>query len=219
MEENNVKRIKRVSADEYSWIGEVDLGVLGRFKDGMITVDLDGCEVVGLDEDSPEDERIEKLSSYYEERFDQLAAAKDSLSEQFMMWMIEYLCDLEYPFWKKGSDQSYPSYIRVNEMDKYKDSKGNIAEDADLKSLIYSDILEYDVYNNADGLKSHEIAEKYLPVLDFMQMVSTIQPEYLSTCEEEISFQVGSRICNGLLFCGTYGTIDTSNELVVTHNC
>lgn len=60
---------------------------------------------------------------------------------------------------------------------------------------------------------------KYLPVLNFKKLVDTIRADSIDTYEDNISFQVSSEVCGGMLLCATYGTIYANNELEVTHNC
>lgn len=210
-------QIKKAAESEYIWDGAVDLGILGVYEKDMITIDLNSYDVVGLKENASEKEKINKLSSYYNERFNQLSEKKELISEQFMFWMIEYLCSIQYPFWHEKIDGSYPDYINELEIQIFEDDNGTMSDNK--VNDIYSKIIGYDIVSNPDSLQSHDIVRKYLPILDIRKMAETIRPEYLDTYKEEVNFQVSSDICDGLLFCETYGTIDVQNRLEVSHNC
>lgn len=49
-----------------------------------------------------QDERLEKATIYYGNRFKELEEHADFISEQFRMWIITHLCDIEYPLWENG---------------------------------------------------------------------------------------------------------------------
>lgn len=212
-------KIIKYDEDDYGWQGSVDLGILGVFSDDMIHIDIDCCDIAGVEDNMSEEEKLIRVSDYYARRFEQLTDAKDALSEQFMMWMVTHLSDIEYPFWEKDEANQYPSYIKIEEIRKYEDANGDVLHDPYQPSPIYSAIAEYNVYENPEHLKSYEIAEKFLPVLNFLQMVKTIEAGALDTYEECVHFEVGSEICGGMLFCATYGKIDGNNILEVTNNC
>lgn len=206
---------------EASWTEAVNLGVMGEFT--TITIDLDCCDITGAGEDIPEEERFLKISKYYSDRFKELEADVKYINEQFLMWIIRHLCDIEYPFWEFGTGyeggEKYPEYIIEEEIKKFEDENGQVIHDLYSASPIYKKIQEYNVYENKDNLKSFEIAAKYLPMLDFKKLVETIEADSLHTYEDQINFQVSSEVCGGMLLCATYGTIYGNNELEVTHNC
>ncbi|AKN31055.1 hypothetical protein Ccar_09420 [Clostridium carboxidivorans P7] len=213
----------KISEDEQEvfWDKIVDLGVMGKFKD--ISIDLYGCDTAGVTENMVEEEKLSKISKYYGERFKELEADVKYINEQFLMWIITHLCDIEYPFWEFGfrdkSNKKYPDYIVEEEMKKFEDENGKVIHDLNNPSPVYKKIQEYNAYTNKDNLTSYEIVDKYLPMLDFKKLVATIEADSLDTYEEKIHFQVSSEVCGGLLFCATYGTIHENNKLEVTHNC
>jgi len=228
--------------DRYVWRGTVDLGELGFYSEDMITIDSDMCGVAGVVNNDSEEEKILKMSIYYDNRFQDISKDKYSLGEQFKMWIITYLCEIQYPFWEdfryedemeyflwktgsiekpswnKSSNTEYPSYVNSNEIRKYEGKNGSIPCIFE-PCPVYESLLKYDVYKNEEGLKSYEIVNKYLPALKLDKMIQTIKPEKLSACGEMINFQVSSDICGGMLFSATYGTIDIHNKLEVSHNC
>ncbi|NMM62439.1 hypothetical protein HBE96_06995 [Clostridium sp. P21] len=213
----------KISEDEQEvfWDKIVDLGVMGKFKD--ISIDLYGCDTAGVTEDMAEEEKLSRISKYYGERFKELEADAKYINEQFLMWIITHLCDIEYPFWEFGfrdkSNKKYPDYIVEEEMKKFEDENGKVIHDLNNPSPVYKKIQEYNAYTNKDNLTSYEIVEKYLPVLDFKKLIATIEADSLDTYEEKIHFQVSSEVCGGMLLCATYGTIHENNKLEVTHNC
>ncbi|WPC39577.1 hypothetical protein [Clostridium sp. JS66] len=206
----------KISEDEQEvfWDKIVDLGVMGKFKD--ISIDLYGCDIAGVTEDMAKEEKLSKISKYYGERFKDVEANVKYINEQFLMWIITHLCDIEYPFWefefRDKSNKKYPDYI-------VEDENGQVIHDFNNLSPIYKKIQEYNAYTNKDNLTSYEIVAKYLPVLDFKKLVDTIEANSLDTDEEKIHFQVSSEVCGGMLLCATYGTIHENNKLEVTHNC
>ncbi|WML33329.1 hypothetical protein [Clostridium sp. OS1-26] len=207
--------------EEVYWDKVVNLGVMGRFD--SICIDLYGCEIAGVQDDMSEEEKFSRISKYYGDRFKELEADVNYINEQFLMWIITHLCDIEYPFWEFGfkdkDSKKYPDYIVEEEMEKFEDENGQVMHDLQNPSSIYKKIQEYNVYTNKDNLTSYEIVAKYLPMLDFKKLVDTIEADSLDTYEEEIHFQVSSEVCGGLLLCATYGTIYENNKLEVTHNC
>lgn len=207
--------------EEVYWDKTVDLGIMGKFEE--ISIDLYGCDIAGVTEDMNEEEKLSKISKYYGERFKELEADVKYINEQFLIWIINNLCDTEYPFWEFGfrdkSNKKYPEYIIEEEMKKFEDENGQVIHDFNNPSLVYKKIQEYKVNINKDNLTSYEIVAKYLPVLDFKKLVATIEADSLDTYEEKIHFQVSSEVCGGLLLCATYGTIYENNKLEVTHNC
>lgn len=201
--------------------GVVDLGIMGKYD--KIIIDLDGYEGTGATEEMPEEERIKKMSIYYERRFKELELDVENINEQFLMWLIDHLCSIEYPFWKnsrnyKGTNK-YPDYIREDEIKKYENEQGQVIHDLYSSSLIYKNINKYDLYNNPQGLTSYEIIDKYMPVLDLKKLAATIKADSIDTFEDQINFQLSSEVCDGLLMCATYGYIDEDNKLTVTNNC
>lgn len=207
--------------EEVYWDKIVDLDVIGKFK--HISIDLYGCDIAGVTEDMDEGEKTSKISKYYDDRFKELEGDVKNINEQFLMWIVTHLCDIEYPFWEFGikdkSSRKYPDYIVEEEMKKFEDENGQVIHDYNKPSPVYKKIQEYNVYNNTDNLTSYEIVAEYLPVLDFKKLIATIEPNSLDTYEEEIHFQVSSEVCGGMLLCATYGTIYGNNELKVTNNC
>jgi hypothetical protein len=199
----------------------VDLGAMGKFD--HISIDLYGCETTGIKDDMPEKEKFSKISKYYGDRFKELESDVNYINEQFLMWIITHLCDIEYAFWEFGfrnkESKKYPDYIIEEEMKKFEDENGQVMHDLQNPSPVYKKIQEYNVYTNKDNLTSYEIVAKYLPMLDLKKLVATIEADSLDTYEEEIHFQVSSKVCGGMLLCATYGTIYENNKLEVTHNC
>ncbi|PEF26061.1 hypothetical protein [Bacillus pseudomycoides] len=206
---------------EAYWSETVDLGVLGKFN--SIFINLDGCDITGATDDMSQEEKIEKATKYYGNRFKELEANVCFINEQFLMWIITHLCDIEYPFWEFGDEdegsEDYPDYIVKEEIKKFEDENGQLKHDPYSPSPIYKEIQEYNAYNNEGNLSSYEIIAKYLPVLDFKKLVDTIRANSIDTYGDNINFQVSSEVCGGMLLCATYGTIYTNNELEVTHNC
>ncbi|GCD12538.1 hypothetical protein [Clostridium tagluense] len=194
---------------------------MGKFD--TISIDLYGCEIAGVQEDTSQDEKFSKISKYYGDRFKELEADVNYINEQFLMWIITYLCDIEYPFWEFGfsdkGSKKYPDYIVEEKMKKFEDENGQVIHDLQSQSPVYKKIQEYNVYTNKDNLTSYEIVAQYLPILDLKKLVDTIEAGSIDTYEDEIHFQVGSEVCGGLLLCATYGTIYENNKLEVTHNC
>lgn len=45
-----------------------------------------------------EEEKISKISKYYGDRFKELEVDVKYINEQFLMWIVTHLCDIEYPF-------------------------------------------------------------------------------------------------------------------------
>ncbi|MBJ8083450.1 hypothetical protein JDS82_19985 [Bacillus cereus group sp. N14] len=203
------------------WSKTVDLGILGKFN--SIFIDLDGCDITGAKDNMTQEEKVEKAKKYYGNRFKELETNVGFINEQFLMWIIMHLCDIEYPFWEFGdedeSSEDYPDYIVKEEIKKFEDENGQLQYDPYSPSPIYREIQKYNAYNNEDNLLSYEIITKYLPVLDFKKLVDTIRPNSIDTFEDNINFQVSSEVCGGMLFCATYGTIYANNDLEVTHNC
>lgn len=203
------------------WSKTVDLGILGKFN--SIFIDLDGCDITGATDNMTQEEKVEKAKKYYGNRFKELGTNVGFINEQFLMWIITHLCDIEYPFWEFGdedeSSEDYPDYIVKEEIKKFEDENGQLQYDPYSPSPIYREIQKYNAYNNEDNLLSYEIITKYLPVLDFKKLVDTIRPNSIDTFEDNINFQVSSEVCGGMLLCATYGTIYANNELEVTHNC
>lgn len=216
-----MNKIKMGTDSEATWIETINLGVLGNFN--TIIINLDGCEVAGVRDDMATEEKLEKATLYYVDRFKKLEADAEVISEQFLMWIITHLCDIGYPFWEFGEEEKhtnkYPDYIVVEEMQKFEDEHGQFIHDPNSSSPIYQQLYEYDAYSNRDQLSSFEIVEKYLPMLDFRKLVNTIHADSLDTFEEYIHFQVSSEVCGGMLLCATYGTIYPNHELEVTNNC
>jgi hypothetical protein len=207
---------------EAFWAASVNLGVMGVYN--HIVIDLDGCEIAGVeDDDMPEEDKLLKASKYYGDRFKELEADVRYINEQFLMWIVTHLCDIEYPFWELGrryeGKEKYPDYIVEEEMKKFENENGQIVHDPYSSSPVYKKLNEYNVYTNKYKLTSYEIVERYLPVLDFKKLIDTIEAQSLDTFEEEIHFQLSSEVCDGMLLCATYGTIDENNKLEVTHNC
>ncbi|MGK5511722.1 hypothetical protein ACSNN6_26545, partial [Brevibacillus formosus] len=94
-----------IKIDRYGeayWSLTVDLGILGKFN--RIFINLDGCDITGATDDMSQDERLEKATIYYGNRFKELEEHADFISEQFRMWIITHLCDIEYPFWENGDE-------------------------------------------------------------------------------------------------------------------
>lgn len=171
----------------------------------------------------PEEEKFSKILKYYGDRFKELEADVKYINEQFLMWIITHLCDIEYAFWEFGfrdkGSKKYPDYIIEEEMKKYEDENGQVIHDLQNPSPVYKKVQEYNAYTNKDNLISYEIATKYFPMLDFKKLVATIEADSIDTYEDEIHFQVRSKACGGMLLCATYGTIYENNKLEVTHNC
>lgn len=207
--------------EEAYWDKAIDLGVMGKFD--SIYIDLYGCEVARVTGDMAEEEKILKISKYYGDRFKELEADVNYINEQFLMWIVEHLCDIEYAFWEFGIEhegiEKYPDYIVEEEMKKFEDENGQVIHDLQNPSPVYKKIQEYNVYKNKDNLTSYEIVAKYLPMLNFKKLIDTIEPNSLDTYEDEIHFQISSKVCGGFLLCATYGTIYENNKLEVTHNC
>ncbi|MCY6371753.1 hypothetical protein [Clostridium ganghwense] len=207
--------------EEVYWDKIVDLGVMGKFD--SISIDLYGCEIAGVQDDMSEEQKFLRISKYYGDRFKELEADVNYINEQFLMWIITHLCDIEYPFWEFGfrdkGSKKYPDYIVEEEMKKFEDENGHVMHDLQNPSLVYKKIQEYNVYTNKDNLTSYEIVAKYLQMLDFKKLIDTIEADSLDTYEDEIHFQVSSKVCGGMLLCATYGTIYENNKLEVTHNC
>ncbi|CAM4279280.1 hypothetical protein BAMA_07970 [Bacillus manliponensis] len=206
---------------EAYWSRTVDLGVLGEFNN--IFINLDGCDITGETDDMSQEEKIEKATKYYCSRFKELEENVDFINEQFLIWIITHLCDIEYPFWESGDEsegrEGYPDYIVEEEMKKYEDENGQFKHDPYSPSPIYKEIQEYNPHNNKNHLSSYEIVAKHLPVLDLKKLVDTIRTDSIDTYEDHVNFQVSSEVCGGMLLCATYGTIYANNELEVTHNC
>lgn len=57
---------------EAYWSETVDLGVLGKFN--SIFINLDGCDITGATDDMSQEEKIEKATKYYGNRFKELEA-------------------------------------------------------------------------------------------------------------------------------------------------
>ncbi|OCA98721.1 hypothetical protein [Clostridium beijerinckii] len=203
------------------WDKPIELGLMRKFNN--VFIDLYACDAAGITEDMAKEEKLSRISKYYGDRFKELEADVKYINEQFLMWIVTHLCDIEYPFGEFGSiDKSstkYPDYIVEEEMKKFEDESGQVIHDYNAPSPVYKKIQEYNMYDNKDNLTSYEIIAKYLPVLDFEKLVATIEPDSLDTYEEEIHFQVSSKVCGGMLLCATYGTIHENNKLEVTHNC
>ncbi|WP_239618196.1 hypothetical protein [Cohnella mopanensis] len=213
--------IKIASDGEAYWSESIDLGAMGKFD--TVIIDLDGCEAAGASDDMSRAGMLEKAAVYYGARFKDLETNADRISEQFLMWIITHLCDIEYPFWQFDDNTvdigEYPDYIVKEEIIKFEDESGRLNRDPHLSSPIYKQLREYDPYTNRDKLTSYEIVDKYLPVLDFKKLIVTINPDSLDTFEENVHFQVSSEVCGGMLLCATYGTIYDDNKLEVTNNC
>lgn len=202
------------------WSKTVDLGILGKFN--SIFIDLDGCDITGATDNMNQEEKVEKATKYYGNRFKELGTNVGFINEQFLMWVITHLCDIEYPFWEFGdedeSSEDYPDYIVKEEIKKFEDENGQLQHDR-IVQVRFIEIQKYNAFNNKDNLLSYEIITKYLPVLDFKKFVDTIRPNSIDTFEDNINFQVSSEVCGGMLLCATYGTIYANNELEVKHNC
>ncbi|MCB2313369.1 hypothetical protein LGL55_19790 [Clostridium tagluense] len=212
----------RINKDgEACWNESVNLGILGEFD--TICIDLDACAIAEIKDDMSEVGQLIKISKYYGDRFKELEAEFKYINEQFLMWIITHLCDIEYPFWEFGfrdkGSKKYPDYIVEEEMKRFEDENGQVIHDLQNPSFVYKKIQKYNVYTNKDNLTSYEIVDKYLPILDLKKLVDTIEAGSIDTYEDEIHFQVGSEVCGGLLLCATYGTIYEDNKLEVTHNC
>ena len=166
-----------------------------------------------------QEEKVEKATKYYGNRFKELETNVGFINEQFLMWVITHLCDIEYPFWEFGDEdersEDYPDYI-VKEEIKNSKMKMDNCNMIRIVKVRFIEIQKYNVYNNEDNLLSYEIITKYLPVLDFQKLVDTIRPNSIDTFEDNINFQVSSEVCGGMLLCATYGTIYANNELEVT---
>lgn len=215
-------KIKIDENGEALWTESINLGVMGIYNE--IVIDLDGCEIAGVeDDDMPEEEKLLKASKYYGDRFKKLEADVKYINEQFLMWIITHLCDIEYPFWEFGRSyegkKKYPDYIIEEEMKKFENENGQVIHNPYSSSPVYEKLSEYNPYENKDNLTSYEIVEGYLPVLDFKKLIATIEAQSLDTFEEEIHFQLSSEVCGGMLLCATYGTIYENNKLEGTHNC
>ncbi|WP_240421946.1 hypothetical protein [Paenibacillus periandrae] len=213
--------IKIDKIGEAYWTETIYLGALGKFK--SITIDLDGCDIAGARDDMSQNEKLEKATNYYHARFKELEANVGFINEQFLMWIITHLCDIEYPFWESGDgdkdSKEYQDHIVKEEMKKFEDEFGQFKHDPYSSSPIYKEIQKYNVYTNKDNLSSYEIVAKYLPVLNFKELVDTIEADCIDTFEDNINFQVSSKVCGGMLLCATYGTIYANNELEVKQNC
>ena len=100
------------------WSKTVDLGILGKFN--SIFIDLDGCDITGATDNMTQEEKVEKATKYYGNRFKELETNVGVINEQFLMWVITHLCDIEYPFWEFGdedeSSEDYPDYIVKEEI-------------------------------------------------------------------------------------------------------
>lgn len=133
---------------EAYWSLTIDLGVLGKFN--HILINLDSCDITGATDDMSQDERLEKATIYYGNRFRELEEHADFISEQFRMWMITHLCDIEYPFWEHGDDdigsEDYPDYIVKEEIKKFEDENKQVNHDPYSPSPIYKDIQAYNPY-------------------------------------------------------------------------
>ena len=206
---------------EAYWSETVDLGVLGKFN--SIFINLDGCDITGATDDMSQEEKIDKVTKYYGNRYKELEVNAGFINEQFLMWIITHLCDIEYPFWEfcdeDEDSEEYPDYIVKEEIKQFEDENGQWKHDPHSLRPTYKEIQVYNAYNNEDNLSSYEIIAKYLPVLDFKKLVDTIRADSIDTYEDNINFQVSSEVCGGMLLCATYGTIYANNELEVTHNC
>ncbi|MGQ0440820.1 hypothetical protein ACT4UT_31020, partial [Bacillus sp. B-TM1] len=153
-----------------------------------IFIDLDGCDITGATDNMTQEERVEKATKYYGNRFKELETNVGFINEQFLMWIITHLCDIEYPFWEFGdeeeSSEGYPDYIVKEEIKKFEDENGQLQHDPYSPSPIYREIQKYNAFNNEDNLLSYEIITKYLPVLDFKKFVDTIRPNSIDTFED-----------------------------------
>ncbi|MGM2685193.1 hypothetical protein ACS2P8_14975, partial [Bacillus cereus group sp. BceL004] len=103
------------------WSKTVDLGILGKFN--SIFIDLDGCDITGATDNMTQEEKVEKATKYYGNRFKELETNVGFINEQFLMWVITHLCDIEYPFWEFGDEdersEDYPDYIVKEEIKKF----------------------------------------------------------------------------------------------------
>lgn len=52
------------------WSKTVDLGILGKFN--SIFIDLDGCDITGATDNMTQEEKVEKATKYYGNRFKEL---------------------------------------------------------------------------------------------------------------------------------------------------
>lgn len=81
----------RIDRDgEAYWSETVDLGVLGKFD--TILINLDGCDIAGATDDMAQEEKLEKATKYYGNRFNELEVNED-LSMSNSDVVITHYCE------------------------------------------------------------------------------------------------------------------------------
>jgi len=63
-------------------------------------IDLDCCEIAEVEDGMELNEKLERASKYYEARFKEIEENIKYINEQFLMWLVNNLCYIEYPFWE-----------------------------------------------------------------------------------------------------------------------
>ncbi|WP_459481868.1 hypothetical protein [Clostridium saccharoperbutylacetonicum] len=237
-------KIERDKNGELRFIGEFDLGSLGKYPSEKIEFDMNefapldndvdfGCEEKEskyyqnrfsrlskiIRKDMNENEKLEKLGVFYEEKQKEVINNLAVIEDRFLKFIIMDFVDCDFPFWEEA-DGSLTSFIIPEKMPN--NSSNNQEE---LIELIYSEVPD-NIYELIDTeyelgksvMSAREVCLKYFPMIDIDKLISTIYPDILVLNGDILIFQCSSNVGDGMIICAAYAEILPNYKFDDWHN-
>ena len=218
--------------------GVVDLGYMGTYKSGNISInfDEDFLEAVFEDDDSEyyqeeyaplkpylrqdmtNDEIAKGLTDFYNMRIADINKHQTELNQTFLAYLLDDICGCAFPIWDECK-----RYIIDNKMPD--------CDEEDIEEVIYNDEtcdminnLFDNVYEKAhtgepiEATPAEDIFRKYFPMFDLEKFLSDIEAEYLSLDNANVVFQCSGKDDGLEIACGAYAEITINNAFYDWHN-
>jgi hypothetical protein len=237
-------KIERDKNGELRFLGEFDLGSLGKYPSEKIEFDMNefapldndvdfGCEEKEskyyqnrfsrlskiIRTDMNENEKLEKLGVFYEEKQKEVINNLAVIEDRFLKFIIMDFVDCDFPFWEEA-DGSLTSFIIPEKMPN--NSSNNQEE---LLELIYSEVpdnifelIDTEYEPGKSVMLAREVCLKYFPMIDIDKLISTIYPDILVLNGDILIFQCSSNVGDGMIICAAYAEILPNYKFDDWHN-
>ncbi|EKQ52395.1 MULTISPECIES: hypothetical protein [unclassified Clostridium] len=237
-------KIERSENGELHFIGEFNLGALGKYTDEIIEFNVDNFAPLTneLDFDSDdtesmyyknrfsrlekiislemnEDEKLEKLAEFYEEKQKEVIEHLGMIEDRFLKYILQDFVDCDFPFWEEA-DGSITSFIIPEKMPNLL-----INDEDEIIKMVYGNIpnniyelIDPDYEPDKSVISAKEICLKYFPMIDVDKLISTIYPDIIVLNGDILIFQCSSNVGDGMIICSAYDEILPNYKFDDWHN-
>ena len=194
--------------------GEFDLGIVGTFKDEMVSVNFDIKNYL----EEPDDEQYEKysgyinpcmnekeigigLTRYYKNKYDNIQNHIQEINERLLIHLFNDMIDTDFEFWIE--DDGHPEFLIAENMPE--------CDEDEIGDKIYEGLCEKfsDIFCDEEcrldcgEISIREFVSKNFLMIDLDKFIEGIYPTYMALggYSDDIAFQCCSKYCNFGIAC------------------